>query len=504
MAVKTDMSKAYDRLEWDFIKEDMERMGFHQTWIQWIMQCINIVEYSSLLNGQARGSVTPERGIRQGDPLSPYLFIICSEVLSGLCSKAQSQGNSIPLWTSLWLTTPMGPPTAETHTWSVADLLTPCTSSWNIYHLNRVLPAYKDDILKLKPSKKGAPDKWAWLPSSDGQYTTKAGYNASQSYKQCPPPSGSSLHPDSFSWEKNIWSIKASQKVKLLMWKILQQAIPVGSNLTHHNISGNVNCLHCTGIESELHLFFTCPFATKVCDLAPFSTAFVPQLITSTSEGIKTVNQLVCLPPTGVGGGPLTPWILWVLWTSRNKLLFNKEQILPEDALHLATIGAKEWQEAQSKKATNPPPVKIPLPPSGIYQSNNMVTCFTDASWITAPKAGLGWVFKDRNDHILLQGSDLVDHVHSPLMAEAAATLTAVEVAIASGFTHISFASDSQLLVKALNAKFHSKDIHGILHDILDLSICFSVCNLFFIPQNQNLIADNLATQARSSTLPLV
>ena len=93
MAVKTDMSKAYDRIEWDFIKLVMEEMGFHPKWVQWIMQCITTVSYSFLLNGVAQGSVTPQRGIRQGDPLSPYLFILCSEVLSGLCSKAQQDGS---------------------------------------------------------------------------------------------------------------------------------------------------------------------------------------------------------------------------------------------------------------------------------------------------------------------------------------------------------------------------------------------------------------------------
>ena len=51
MAVKTDMSKAYDRLEWDFIKAAFERLGFHQTWIHWIMQCVSTVSYSFLLNG---------------------------------------------------------------------------------------------------------------------------------------------------------------------------------------------------------------------------------------------------------------------------------------------------------------------------------------------------------------------------------------------------------------------------------------------------------------------
>jgi len=89
MDVKTDISKAYDRIEWDFIKLVMQEMGFHQTWISWNLQCISTVSYSFLLNSSAQGAVTPETWLRQGNPLSPYMFIICSEVLSGLCRKAQ-------------------------------------------------------------------------------------------------------------------------------------------------------------------------------------------------------------------------------------------------------------------------------------------------------------------------------------------------------------------------------------------------------------------------------
>lgn len=92
MAVKTDMSKAYDRLEWNFISSVLETLGFHHLWIGLIMQCISSVTYSFLINGSPRGQVIPSRGIRQGDPLSPYIFILCSEVLSGLCNKAQQDG----------------------------------------------------------------------------------------------------------------------------------------------------------------------------------------------------------------------------------------------------------------------------------------------------------------------------------------------------------------------------------------------------------------------------
>lgn len=92
MAVKTDISKAYDRLEWTFIRTVLERLGFCSTWVLWMMQCITTVSYSFLLNDEVVGIIIPERGIRQGDPLSPYIFIICGEVLSGLCKKAQDSG----------------------------------------------------------------------------------------------------------------------------------------------------------------------------------------------------------------------------------------------------------------------------------------------------------------------------------------------------------------------------------------------------------------------------
>lgn len=92
MAVKTDMSKAYDIIEWEFISDVLQQLGFHEVWINWIMQCITTVSYSYLINESAFGSVIPHRGIRQGDPLSPYVFILCSEVLSGLCREAGRKG----------------------------------------------------------------------------------------------------------------------------------------------------------------------------------------------------------------------------------------------------------------------------------------------------------------------------------------------------------------------------------------------------------------------------
>ncbi|KAA3471908.1 reverse transcriptase [Gossypium australe] len=88
MALKLDMSKAYDREEWPFLKGIMSKLGFVDSFIDLILKCISSVQYSIFLNGEEGPSFTPSKGLCQGDPLSPYLFLFCGEGLSALMRLA--------------------------------------------------------------------------------------------------------------------------------------------------------------------------------------------------------------------------------------------------------------------------------------------------------------------------------------------------------------------------------------------------------------------------------
>ena len=93
MAFKLNMSKAYDRVDWTLLEELIRKMGFNERFIALTMICVKTVTYSILVNREPKGFIQPFKRIRQGNPLSPFLFLLCTEGLNGFIKHVEMNGD---------------------------------------------------------------------------------------------------------------------------------------------------------------------------------------------------------------------------------------------------------------------------------------------------------------------------------------------------------------------------------------------------------------------------
>ena len=89
---KLDIEKAYDSINWKFLLKVLQKMGFGAKWLGWLWSCLSSAKFSILVNGVPAGFFPSTKGLRQGDPLSPYLFVMGMEVLDVLVRRAVEGG----------------------------------------------------------------------------------------------------------------------------------------------------------------------------------------------------------------------------------------------------------------------------------------------------------------------------------------------------------------------------------------------------------------------------
>ncbi|XP_057756015.1 uncharacterized protein LOC130975212 [Arachis stenosperma] len=95
--IKLDFQKAYDRVKWSFVDIVLEKMGFGRRWMAWVMEFMTTSSMSVLINGSPSEPFKMERGLRQGDPLSSFLFVLVVDILHRMIGEAVRNGRISPL-----------------------------------------------------------------------------------------------------------------------------------------------------------------------------------------------------------------------------------------------------------------------------------------------------------------------------------------------------------------------------------------------------------------------
>lgn len=139
-AIKLDLNKAFDKIEWEFLRKALLAFGFAEAWVSLVMKLVQGVSYRFKLNGAIGEKLIPQRGLHQGDPLSPYLFIICIDVLSHMISNHRSSGSLQGMTLA-----PSSPPLTHLFFADDAILFTKATNQ-EFYQLQQILNSFSEAL----------------------------------------------------------------------------------------------------------------------------------------------------------------------------------------------------------------------------------------------------------------------------------------------------------------------------------------------------------------------
>ena len=427
-------------------------------------------------------------------------IIFGRDLLKDNIGKAIGNGQTTAVWKDSWISLddnvkPYGPIQEEGTDLMVSDLLTD-DLNWNRARVEKFLPELSTKIMSLHPSRSGMEDRFIWQPLPTGTYSTRSGYfSASKKVKE-----QSTNTDDNFNWIREVWRHKCSPKLRLFLWSIINNALPLGENLQKRGILSATNCTKCNEQETKMHIFFTCPFAMEVWKSIPLRNAVHIAAGMDFKEALLRFKDAVCLPPTGIVGSIL-PWVLWSLWTSRNALLFDSKEITPEETATTGLRLALEWNQAQDKRIKSNPLLGRARTKNNRSTTaplrNNSISCKTDAAWNeTRNKAGLAWNFSCPQVSRTIIGSSTQEFISSPLVAEALAVRAAMEAAKELGFINLNVFSDSTTLIGEINGRIQRKELIGIISDIQSISSGFTSLPFSHIPRLENSLSDSIAKEA--------
>ncbi|GKU88221.1 hypothetical protein SLEP1_g2511 [Rubroshorea leprosula] len=509
LALKLDIRKAYDSVDWHSLEHILRAYGFCEQWIHMVMPCVSTVSYTVGINGNQTPNFVPQKGLRQGDPLSSYLYLFIADLLSRLLMVATIEkkisGYKIR----------MRSPTIS-HLLFADDSLVFCrATAEEVNHLQTILQLY-DDITgqRVNYSKSAAvfsPNIPKEVRESICEHLGIRLEFAISKYLGLPTSWGRSkkdnlkfvvvkIQKKLAHWKKNLLS-QASREVLI---KAVAMAIPTFT----------MSCfLFPMGVCREINRLIKDfwwgqqmnerkPVKLEGCYRAPMPYGPV----------CLKAYTFQALPFLMLG----KPWVLthgswgWViLWNgeAKNEKYFEQAEISPSQVLtrisHMLQELSLDHQDLLESPSRSQPPAQQcksswSRPPCGIIKVN------VDASFSpNSEVAALAMVECNSNGEISF-GRTWCYSASTPLSVEVAALLKAVRFAEDKGFQDIIFESDNQVLISSIqqSSKPLPWEAQSLIISIRQSCISNPGFKFNFVPRLCNQVADWVACTSLSGQCP--
>ncbi|KAJ0920733.1 putative RNA-directed DNA polymerase [Helianthus annuus] len=319
--LKIDFEKAYDNVCWSFLLDIMGQMGFPDLWCKWIKGILASARSSVLVNGSPTFEFNCSKGVRQGDPLSPFLFLLVMEALSNMLSKARMEGffkerletrrgNGVFNWR--WARNPESE--EERKEWKE------CCEALNMVSLST------------------GKDAWFWSGDSQIGFSVKA-------LKSALIKDRGTHHPPNYVWCKWV-----PIKCNIMNWRGNLDRLPTRLNLRRRNVViSSSMCPFCEEAEESVeHLFTACSVALRVwtafsdwCKIPPLYL-FEFKDILEIHKFIKRIKKEEKI----MYGLALTT--AWCIWKERNEVVFKQKRCSPQDIIREFKSRSFAWFKNRS------------------------------------------------------------------------------------------------------------------------------------------------------------
>jgi len=407
-------------------------------------------------------------------------------------------GNDTKIWSDPWI--PRGitrrpiTPRGSSLLTKVSELIDPVTGTWDEQLVTDTFWPEDANVILTIPTDVETTDWPAWHFDCTGNFSVKSAYKLAVQFRdwELGEDASSSMVAgminNEFSWHK-IWQLKFPNKVKMFIWRLAHNSLPVRRNLARRGVQMDTICPVCHRLDEDCgHLFFKCRRARECWQIMSLENIRIElELCTS---GKETVMRILNMKENE--RNKVFIW-MWRWWAASNKANAGEKMPTIADIIRSVNFHIFEYEKLNAKcdapscatrPAWKPPPVDV-------YKIN------VDASFHEKTKqGGWGFVARDYKGNFLEGGAGMIVRAANALQAETLGVLRSLERAAALGMTRIILETDAAVVGKAITSTTLDRSTNGCLfRQIREFMVSqFVCCTVSICSRLCNRVADALAS----------